>query len=192
MSHVPYNLAKTVAGATPLATADAKVPLRLTTSTDDDYVDRLVLVAKNWVENHTHRTAVKSTYRLNFDRFPAEIFIPQVPVVSVDSVKYFDNDGDQQTLSSDNYQVDLNGEPGRIMPGFGFTWPAARTQYNSIEVLFDAGYADAASVPDDIVEAISIMVTDMYMHRTDHIDKKFVRMDTVEALLAPLRLLEFA
>jgi len=60
---------------------------------------------------------------------------------SVTSVKYTDSDGDQSTLSTDDYIVDNDSEPGRIVLGYGTVWPTA-TLYpsNPIEIQFLCGY----------------------------------------------------
>jgi hypothetical protein len=59
-------------------------------------------------------------------------------------VKYYDTDGVQQLLSASSYQLDKESEPGWLVPAYGYTWPTTRCMANAVEVIYVAGYADAA------------------------------------------------
>jgi len=69
-----------------------------------------------------------------------EIVLPVSSLQSVDSIKYLDNDGIQQTLAPSAYKVDNVSEPPRITPAWGTSWPTARNDFNSVELTFTAGY----------------------------------------------------
>jgi hypothetical protein len=70
-----------------------------------------------------------------------EIFLPKPPLVTVNSIKYIDQNGVQQTLATDQYLVDTVSEPGRVTPAYGTSWPSTREQANAVEVSFNCGYA---------------------------------------------------
>ena len=68
------------------------------------------------------------------------IVLERPPLQSVTSITYIDPNGNQQTLSSSQYVVDAQSEPGRILPAYGTYWPPTLTQINSVSVNFVAGY----------------------------------------------------
>jgi hypothetical protein len=78
------------------------------------------------------------------------------PLSAVNTVKYFDGNGILQTLDSAKYLVD--SVAARITPAYGLYWPAVRIQSNAVQIEYVAGYADAASVPEPIKEAIKFIV----------------------------------
>jgi len=143
----------------------------------DDQLGRarvMLTAARQWVENYLHRQLITATWKLYLDGFPAEIAIrDKLPVATISSVAYTDDDGDAQTLSSALYQTDLVSEnrPARIMPAYGQTWPATRGDtYNVVTVTFTAGYgATRESVPLGIRHAILMLAADWYNNREDTI-----------------------
>lgn len=96
-----------------------------------------------------------------------EILLPRPPLVQVQSIKYIDQDGNQQTLAPSEYIVDSASEPARIVPAFGKAWPTTQNRINAVEIVFDAGYADAAHVPARIKSWIATRVGAMYENREE-------------------------
>ena len=64
-----------------------------------------------------------------------------LPYVRVDSVKYYDLDGNQQTWAASNYTIVDGGvdRPAVIYPAPGITWPATQARPDAVSVLFWAG-----------------------------------------------------
>lgn len=96
-----------------------------------------------------------------------EIFLPKPPLVSVNSIKYIDTNGVQQTMDPSLYLVDTVSEPGRITPAYGQTWPTIREQANAVEVNFTCGYGAAAAVPEGIKRWMKIRVATIYNNREE-------------------------
>lgn len=94
-----------------------------------------------------------------------EFYLPKPPLVTVDSLKYIDTDGVQQTLAADQYIVDSTSEPGRVTPAYGLTWPATRDQINAVELTFTCGYGTDASVPEGIKRWMLLRIGAMYDQR---------------------------
>lgn len=150
----------------PISLTEAKAQLRLEISADDDLVTDLIQGAREAVEDITKRQLITATWKLTLDAFPAEIVLPLPPLQSVSSIKYYDTDGNQQTLSSSLYSVDTQSQPGRITPAYGESWPDTRTINNAVEVNFVAGYGDAGSdVPMKIRQAMLLYITWGYEDR---------------------------
>lgn len=66
-----------------------------------------------------------------------------------------------------NYIVDTDSEPGRIVLDCGDTWVGGRLYpSNPIRLRYECGYGSARSaVPGDILVAIKLVISDMYMNR---------------------------
>lgn len=95
-----------------------------------------------------------------------EIYCPRAPLQSVTSIKYWDQDGTQQTLSPSAYLVDTYSEPGRIVPAPGTAWPATQNRINAVEVAFVAGYgADGSFVPMGIKHWMLVMTSTLLENR---------------------------
>lgn len=95
--------------------------------------------------------------------------MPFPPLISIDSIKYDDTTGTEQTLDPSQYRVDLGSDshPARIMPGFGFTWPLTRQQVGAVRILFTCGYAQPELVPRGIKKWILLRVGSLYEHREE-------------------------
>ena len=149
----------------PITTEEAKASpsLRVSTATDDTDIGMLITAARKMAETYTLHALVLQTWELVLDGFPTGgIVVPMPPLSSVESVKYIDTDGTEQTLDSLLYAVDTDSIPGLIVPAYGETWPTTRDEINAVRVRFVAGFGDADDVPEDIKSWIKIMVGTLY------------------------------
>ncbi|CAB4121503.1 Phage conserved hypothetical protein [uncultured Caudovirales phage] len=123
-----------------------------------------------------------------------EIYLPYSPLISVDSIKYIDEYGVQQTLSSSLYKVDSVSEPARILPAYGATWPATRNEINAIEVTLTTGWPNAAAVPQPIKSWMLLRLAAMYENRESDIVLQRGTVDSlpfVDSLLEPYRVITY-
>jgi uncharacterized phiE125 gp8 family phage protein len=82
----------------------------------------------------------------------------------VTSITTYDRDNDSSVFSNTNYQVDTAG--ARIFLNAGASYPVNLRDNNAIEILFVAGYGNAATdVPEPIKQAVLIHISKMYEHR---------------------------
>lgn len=82
------------------------------------------------------------------------------------TVTYLDSNGDTKTLVEDtDYTVDDTGLTARIFPVAGSSWPAVRGQPSAVTITYGAGWANAASVPDQIKAIIKLIVGGLYENR---------------------------
>jgi uncharacterized phiE125 gp8 family phage protein len=110
---------------------------------------------------------------------------------SVTSVTAYDDSDQASVFLAANYIVDLEREPGRLVLRNGAVWPSATRAANAIEIVFVAGYGDAAdAVPEALQTAILHLVAFWYEHRGDEALSFGVPVG-VMALLAPYRLLRW-
>lgn len=161
----------TAASQEPVELGEAKKHLNEIRQDFDDYILSLIKAARAWVESYLRQCLISSTWRQRFERFPScgviEIYHP--PLVSVTSVQYVDEDGATQTLAADQYVVDTNSYPGRIVRAYGVTWPTVRREgvVAPVTVTYVAGRADRAAVPEPIKHAIKLLVGHWYANREE-------------------------
>jgi uncharacterized phiE125 gp8 family phage protein len=188
----------TAPAAEPVSLADAKLHLRIETAytADDTYITALLSLAREYVELVTNRKLITQTWKYYPEDWPCRDYIdvPHGKLQSVTSVVYYDSDGTATTMPSSDYIVESATDPGRIVLAYGESWPSA-TLYpsNPIHIQFVCGYGLAGStVPTPIIQAIKIMVSDMYEQRESAIVGRSVTMTKViDNLLFPYRLWNF-
>ncbi|MFH1806832.1 MAG: hypothetical protein ABID63_18280 [Pseudomonadota bacterium] len=152
-----------------LAAAKAQLRVPDAFTADDDYINGLVLAAESYLDGRQGilgRALITQTWTGTIDDcFPEQITVPLPPLQSVTSIKYIDGDGAQQTLAAETYQVIANAEPGLIVPAFGQSWPTVRRQRQAVEVVFVAGYGDAAGLPARVRQMVLFLISHWYINR---------------------------
>lgn len=172
----------------PVTLAEAKAHLRLEHNEDDVYVESLITAARQYVEQICWRRVVTQEWELVLGGFPGadEISLAKEDLKSVESVQYVDANGDEQTLSPDVYAVDAVSEPGRVVLAPGQSWPATAEREDAVRVRFKAG------CPRPVAQAILLLVSQMYEHRTPEVHGALAQVHfAVDALLAPYRVVRF-
>lgn len=171
----------------PVLLADAKQQARIDTTADDTLVGYLITGARQWVEQYTGRALITQTWQLWLDFWPGAmelwwdgvrqgpvtgldrvsyIVLPRPPLVSVNSVQYFDNTDTGTVWDVSNYFVDTIRSPGRVALRLGAVWPVPERLTNGIMVEYIAGYGgDGTSVPEAIKTAIRQLVAHWYEYR---------------------------
>ena len=187
----------------PVTLAEARMQLKDPPAVEDFLIESAIRAACEHAEAYTGRRFVTQTWDYFLDCFPnewanqygrsrGEFALPHPPLVSVTSVKYFDEAGVEQTLATSEYQVDASSDPGRIAPAYGKSWPSARAQLNAVTVRFVCGYGGLASVPFSIKAAILLIVGHLFEHREENQDFQVHEMPLgSERLLFPLRVMRF-
>lgn len=156
------GLALIVGPATePISLAEARAHCRIDIIDDDALLMGLITTFRQRAEAYTRRALITQQWRLTAIAFPrsvsvwphplvyptasseAAMALPRPPLISVESVKYIDENGVQQTLSPAAYVVSTSELPGCIAPVFGTSWPNIRSQIGAVQVDFTAGYGTA-------------------------------------------------
>lgn len=145
----------------PLTTDEAKLQIRSVQTQEDALVDGYVKAARQAAEDHLGRGLLTQTWTLALSDFVTVIPLPMaVPLASVTTVKYYDVDNTQQTLSNTVYEVDTKARPGRIALKAGQTWPALNSlrRVNRIEIAYVVGYTGSTLIPPAILQGIRMYV----------------------------------
>ena len=92
----------------PLTLTEAKTHLKVEVTADDSLITALIQAAREEAEQYLNLKLITQTVTEKLDCFPSYeetnlILLSAAPVVSVESVKYQDEDDTQQTLSTDRY-----------------------------------------------------------------------------------------
>lgn len=154
----------------PVSVAEAKAHLRIDVDNEDTLLEGYLLVAREQCELMARRALVTQTLQLRLECWPYDdrIELPRPPLQSVTSVAYTDSDGNAGTMPSGDYIVDAASEPGRIILGYGKSWPSATLQPGpSIVITYVAGYGDAEDVPQRYKHAIELMAGHFFENREE-------------------------
>ena len=174
----------------PVSVFEVKDHLRGISHDDHDIMIRgLIKSAREEVEGRTGRALVQRTVAAMFQGWPDQAFdLPFAPLSSVTSVKYTNTDGDESTFSSDDYSVDVDSEPGRVVLGYSKAWPTATLHAPDypVVVTYVAGYT---TIPENIKTAIKFLVDVAYSQPPADYVRTMDR--AIDALLAPYRLWSF-
>lgn len=152
--------------AEPVTTTEAKAHLRVDISDDDALIAALIKAARQKVERSLGKSLLTQTWVLALDGFPAgaRVDLPNGPVQSVTTIKTYDEDDTESTLSDTAYFVDTIS--ARVGLNLDYTWPAALRPTNAVLITYVTGYGDdAADVPHDLVQAILLLVGHWYENR---------------------------
>lgn len=186
------------------ATADFGVSIVTSepTSAEDTMIDTLIKTARRYVETILNRALITQTWDLWLDRFPSQPYIdmPLPPLVSITSIKYYDTSNTEYLFplapaaAGTAYYVDVISHPGRVGLVYGVSWPSMTLRdYNGVDITYVCGYgATAATVPEEIKQAILLLIGHLYEHREETTDKALSHVPMAfDALLSPYRIWRF-
>jgi uncharacterized phiE125 gp8 family phage protein len=182
-----------------LTVQEVKDYLRVDSSDEDTLLGVLIDAATQVAEHYLGRFLLTTVIEEFYDFFPVYktgvdpfrgdrniVYLSRGPVQSVASLKYVDGNGDEQTVSTDDYRSDLVSEPARIMPEHG--WYGTKDTVNAVIVRYTCGYTQASDVPANIKVALLLIIGEMYEKRVDSVH----RLPTAsEHLLNPYRVFRF-
>ena len=103
----------------PIKLNEAKAFLHYWESDQDAEIIGAIKDARNYVETWTEKQLVTATWKLYLDAFPAasdSIDVPLPPLKLVNSIKYIDTAGVEQTWASSKYKSDTATKPGLPPP----------------------------------------------------------------------------
>ncbi len=178
----------------PVTLAEAKAHLVVDTDFNDDdpYITRLIKAARLHAEQRTNRVYVRQQWRLWMDYKFTEFKLLPAFVREVDQIQYIDADGATQTLATSVYTVDI---PRRcVYLAYNQSWPAVRYQRSAIWADVWAGeydetaspIDDTAGVPEDLKQAVLMIVADSYEHREAGMEITLHENKAVDAYLSRL------
>ena len=175
----------------PVSLAEAKSFLKLDSGDDDTLIDTLIATARVALELRTGRYFVTQAWRYVRDAWPSSrlVSLPASPLISVNAVTIYDDDGNPTVLPATDYIVDTASVPPRLkLRSSAIADPGQAL--NGIEIDLTAGYGTASDVPAPLKTAILQLVAHWYETREPVAfgDAASPVPDTVAALIAPYKL----
>lgn len=163
----------------PVTLAEAKLHLKLDdiagSHPDDTLVTALITASREACEHYAGLALAGRTLEVSLDEFPEceedVITLPMGPVASITSVKYTDDAGDEQTVSSSAYALSPYGGSRRLAPTFGNYWPDAQDIPDAVRIRYVTGYAATGAAagyttaPKAAVQAILVLIGHLYENR---------------------------
>jgi uncharacterized phiE125 gp8 family phage protein len=130
-------------------------------------VQSYIETARIDVEERLRQALITQELRVVLDKWPSgrTLLLPRPPLISVESVTYVTSDGTEETLSVDDYSIDTNSEPGRIILNAGAVWPGSLRESGAIVIDYTAGYGARAAVPENYKQAIRLLAAHYYENR---------------------------
>ncbi len=146
-------------GSEPVTLDELKDYLRIDDTSQDDLLNVLIEAARVRVEQQTRRALITQTVTAVFADWPGDasdgLVLPVGNAAAISSVKYYDADNTQQTVSSADYFLVAATQPARLIFKDAFTSPDVFDREDAVEVVFTAGFgASAASVPQLLKVAV--------------------------------------
>lgn len=157
-----------------ISLATAKAHLKMDdTDADDALIEAIITAARQHVEQMCATALIQQTITEKFPCFSSRGMALSIsPVAEVSAVQYLDGAGTLQTLSTDVYGVNTFTKPGSIYLRYGQLFPLTRDEPNAVTVTYTAGYGEASGdIPKPIMQAILLMVGDMYQNREDTVKR---------------------
>lgn len=160
----------------PVTLDEMKLALKVDTADDDDLISEMISSAREWIEDHTGQRIMKQTVVVVMDVIPAFLKLYVGPILSIDSITYLNDAGDETVLDSSLFSADLKSTPKRIL----FTdIPSIKSEVlGGVEITLTCGFSDSATesvqqmaVPAKIKRAIKYLVTTFYQRREDWFDE---------------------
>jgi uncharacterized phiE125 gp8 family phage protein len=179
----------------PITLDEAKAHCRVDHNDDDALISSLITAAAQHLDGrrgYLGRCLLTQSWEYRVHCFPkcGVIELPLPPLQSVESVKYIDDAGVEQTLVANaDYVVDTATYHGQVRRAYDVVWPVARLEDYVVRIVFTAGFGTAEAVPQPIKTAMLMMIGHLYEHRETVADSSLVEVPLAARwLLGPYRL----
>ena len=122
----------------PVSADSLKRHLNIDYARDDDYLTLCIQAADERIEAETDRAFVDQSWTLSCGSFAGRIYLPKPPLSGTPVIKYYDNDNELQTVSSeDYYTVGSDNEQGYVETAD--SWPNTYTRPDAVQITYSAG-----------------------------------------------------
>lgn len=178
-SETPYGFisVSTPAAGNVVTLAEAAEHLRLialdgvspTSYGDDDRITAAIQSAESYIEDVCWYTLLDTEFEWRISQLPRvaqPLTLPKNPVSTVTSISYTKSDGTTDTVTP---RVIKSKGHTILLPPEDETWPASRGDEGDVVITFNAGFADADSVPKGLKQAVLLAIGTFYEHRESEV-----------------------
>jgi len=182
------NVQFTPSALTVVTLAQARKQLRIEDSfTDEDdliesYIDAAVANCENFIGGHI----IPGDLVITYDRFESPVIFEAFPLKTITTVKYFIDDV-ETTLDSAAYVLTKQSEKVYKLR-FKEDTPTTDERFDAVTITVACGFAGNV-IPKPIIQAIKMMVSQMYEYREDTFQNNVFNMTNspAYALLRPYK-----
>lgn len=154
---IPFLSVITPPATEPLTLSEAKLYLRVDSSTEDALITSLIVTARIVAEQYLQRSLISQVRKITFNDYSfAVISLPFGPVQSVDSIKLIARDGTETSINSAYYTLTAGNE--KVVLDSGLLG-------NKVEVTYTAGYGEEGEVPENIRQGMLIHIATLFENR---------------------------
>jgi uncharacterized phiE125 gp8 family phage protein len=153
----------------PVSLAEAKAHLRVTHADDDIYISTLIVSARRRIEARTGLRLITQGWSQFMDCWPPDGMIELAlnPVSAVSDVITYGDTDTAATLDPAHYFLDATSNPPRVVFRQGRNPAPPGRRAKGIEVRITAGFGLAVAVPQELKQALLLLVGDGFAHRGD-------------------------
>lgn len=156
----------------PFTLSEAKEMLKVDLSADDNVITSIIKQARFRAEQYTGSAITLKTIEQRFNSFDDCMKLTVGNALDIVHIKYLDEAEVLQTLTPTTiYGLDEFAIPCEVYLKPKQAWPKTSTDRNAVRIQYRAGWQDAASIPADIKDALSLMIGDAYAHREDSVQR---------------------
>jgi len=163
----------TAPSSEPVTLAETLAQCHADSGTEDAWFTSTIKVIRTIAENYQWRSYITTTWDYTIDDYPEGngLYLPRSPLLGVTSIKTYDQDDVETTLTLSDFRIDTSSDPGFITIKDSKSWPTTSLRETSgIVIRFTAGYgATAASVPEDVKHAILLGISWAYENRAGEV-----------------------
>lgn len=167
---------------------EVKAQLRVTSSSEDGLLTRLIKTATEHVELYCSIRLISRLVSIQGSCFHDLRKLPVGPIVSIESISYLNPSSILTSIDAADYVAELSGLDPSIRLAPSKTWPYALPASDAIRIEAIAGYGTAAQVPAPIVHALILLVSQWYDNRSTISELNVNQLpNSVRSLLANYR-----
>jgi uncharacterized phiE125 gp8 family phage protein len=142
--------------------ADVKAHLRVDHDDEDALISSLLAGACGAVSEEIGRVLSAETWTLSFPQHSGDLVLPIRPVSAITAVAYYDRDDVEQSGDPDDFYLFPHPDRPVLRPKSDKKWPDVIDREDAISLTVSAGLA---SVPDEILAAIKLLIGHWYENR---------------------------
>ena len=184
----------------PVSIEELKGQTRVSHDQENLELYRYIQAARAYFEDRTDRTISQTTWKLTLDYWPGDrcIILPRAtPLIAVTGFVLKDSVGNPVPWVSTDWIADTDSEPGRVVLGYGQSWPSFTPfPVSPITITYTAGIADTSPATEAeaiIKHAILMLAAGFYENRESEVLTSKSAMDAlawrygVEACIQSMR-----
>jgi len=150
--------------AEPVDLAFIKDYAKISTSTDDLILSKLIKSATEQVEKHCQISLMPRTLKAIFTGLEYWKALPILPIIAISEVKSVLQDATETVFAASEYQTTGGPFDMSVHTPVTMTLSGGRS-LDQIHITYTSGYADVNAIPATILEVIWLLVTLSYNQR---------------------------